>query len=259
MASGDGPPVRLSPGISGLFNSPLYSDLKVRCKDCTVYNVHKSIVCSQSAFFTNACKPEHGFKESRDGIIDLTEESSAVVGRLLEYFYRHNYTVGSCTFLTRAELCAAADFFQVSGLETLASERFETEVMRKGFWKGRRLRRAIEFAYSTALSSSKRLRECVVKVAGEHLDELKDDKVFVETSWNISEFSLDVAEALQKELKQKKDKETLGMATMEIFSPCSNCRTPLPNGPCDLDDLEYDDKLYCWVCGHGEEVCQWQA
>lgn len=117
--------------------------------------------------------------------------------------------------------------------------------MRKDFWKGSRLRRAIEFTYSTALSSSNRLRECVVKVASEHLDELKDDKVFVETSWNISELSLDVAEALQKELKQKKDKETLDVAIMK--------------SPCDLDDLDYDDKLYCWACGHGEEVCQWQA
>lgn len=131
--------------------------------------------------------------------------------------------------------------------------------MRKDFWKGSRLRRAIEFTYSTALSSSNRLRECVVKVASEHLDELKDDKVFVETSWNISELSLDVAEALQKELKQKKDKETLDVAIMKRFNPCSDCSTHLPDGPCDLDDLDYDDKLYCWACGHGEEVCQWQA
>lgn len=45
-----------------LFNSPQYSDLKIKSGDGAVYHVHKSIVCTQSAFFANACNREHGFK-----------------------------------------------------------------------------------------------------------------------------------------------------------------------------------------------------
>lgn len=45
-----------------LFNSPQYSDLKISSGDGTVYHVHKSIVCTQSEFFANACNLEPGFK-----------------------------------------------------------------------------------------------------------------------------------------------------------------------------------------------------
>lgn len=45
-----------------MLDTGLYSDLTLRCgsKD---FKVHKAVVCAQSEFFANACKPE-GFKVS---------------------------------------------------------------------------------------------------------------------------------------------------------------------------------------------------
>lgn len=47
-----------SADVDSLLDTGEHSDLILRCSDGTVFNVHKAIVCSQSQFFRNACKPE---------------------------------------------------------------------------------------------------------------------------------------------------------------------------------------------------------
>lgn len=94
--------------VSSSFNSPQYSDLRIRCNDGTIIHAHKAVVCMQSRFFANACKPGHfrvsafaskivsavltSFcdKEGQEGIVNLEIGSSEVIKAMIGYLYTHN-------------------------------------------------------------------------------------------------------------------------------------------------------------------------
>ncbi|KAK8184946.1 hypothetical protein HDK77DRAFT_319447 [Phyllosticta capitalensis] len=65
------------------FKSQLYSDLTIRCKDGASgedrdFFVHKMVLCLQSEFFANACKPNSPFVEAKTGVITLDEDAFIV-------------------------------------------------------------------------------------------------------------------------------------------------------------------------------------
>ncbi|KAK7536880.1 uncharacterized protein J3D65DRAFT_602934 [Phyllosticta citribraziliensis] len=72
------------------FQAKLYSDLTIRCQDKEFY-VHKMVLCCQSEFFANACKPDSPFVEARTGIITLDEDDPFIVQLMLDSFYADGY------------------------------------------------------------------------------------------------------------------------------------------------------------------------
>lgn len=95
--------------LAKLFNDSDYSDLKLQCRG-KVYDLHRNIVCSQSAFFAGACGEwkvcPHvllvatlianilKIQEGGSGVIDLSADDGTAVDRLVTFFYSgqyHNY------------------------------------------------------------------------------------------------------------------------------------------------------------------------
>jgi len=74
--------------VSRLHSSGKWSDMVIKCGDRT-WNVHKAIVCSQSAPLAAAFK--HGFKEAETGEITLEEDEPEVVDLMIQFLYTSKY------------------------------------------------------------------------------------------------------------------------------------------------------------------------
>ncbi|KAK8155390.1 hypothetical protein BKA80DRAFT_313394 [Phyllosticta citrichinensis] len=104
------------------FQSKLNSDLTIRWQDKEFY-VHKMVLCCQSEFFVNACKPDSPFVEARMGTITLDEDDPFMVQPMLESFYADGYDFQDQTEqrfqpLPQVEAMALSDVFLFAMAET---------------------------------------------------------------------------------------------------------------------------------------------
>ncbi|KAK7749158.1 hypothetical protein SLS62_008338 [Diatrype stigma] len=65
-----------------------YSDLTVKCGDRT-FNIHRAIVCTQSAVFAKMC--DGPWKEAHERVIDLPEDDPTIFDILLSCLYMGDY------------------------------------------------------------------------------------------------------------------------------------------------------------------------
>ncbi|KAF2251317.1 hypothetical protein BU26DRAFT_603766 [Trematosphaeria pertusa] len=77
--------------MQSLLQSGKHSDFVITCGDDT-YNVHKSIVCSQSDFFDAASR--FG-KEGEEGKVDLPDDDPETVKNMMQYLYGLDYHLPS--------------------------------------------------------------------------------------------------------------------------------------------------------------------
>jgi hypothetical protein len=74
--------------ILRLFNNAEHSDATVRIQD-KILPIHKTIICTQSAYFRNAFRAE--FVEGSTGLLTFDDGSGAAYWRVFEYLYTGNY------------------------------------------------------------------------------------------------------------------------------------------------------------------------
>jgi hypothetical protein len=180
-----------------LFRSGDYSDLEVTCAEGTSFKVHKAIVCSQSKYFANACRPG-GFKvceslfscwlalyqsaylglyvqESVEDCVKLESSEPEVVHALLQYLYSLEYEapiaepeVAAMTF--HAKMYAASDYFGVDSLKCTAKERFEKTATEN--WDSDEFVTAVQLVYGSTPSHDRSLRDTVAQLCSTHFQEL---------------------------------------------------------------------------------------
>ncbi|KAL8768424.1 MAG: hypothetical protein Q9209_005330 [Squamulea sp. 1 TL-2023] len=63
-------------------------DLTISCGELQ-WKVHRIVVYSHSDWFRKACQP--GFKEGKTALINLEEENTALIEKLVDYFYGFDY------------------------------------------------------------------------------------------------------------------------------------------------------------------------
>ncbi|GME38682.1 hypothetical protein GTA08_BOTSDO08693 [Neofusicoccum parvum] len=185
---------RLLNGTSGMFNSRLYSDLEVLCKDGATYYVHKYIVCPQSDFFRNACNPDHGFKEAQENVIDLSNDDPALVKAVLRFFYYHDYEPTTNTepmLLFHTKMYVMGAYYFIPGLKEHAKKKFRSLIL-DGSWETKEFPDAIAEIYDWTVESDKGLRDVVVRATTDNFDTLKTDQHFLDVAWSIPEFSVEV-------------------------------------------------------------------
>ncbi|KAF4541513.1 BTB/POZ domain containing protein [Lasiodiplodia theobromae] len=83
--------VSLKDGVRSMMRKGLYADLTIRCNNGSEHKVHKVVVCSQSRFFHNACKPDSPFKEAQTGVIELAEDDPKTVKAMITFMYEEKY------------------------------------------------------------------------------------------------------------------------------------------------------------------------
>ncbi|RDI86401.1 hypothetical protein Vi05172_g3476 [Venturia inaequalis] len=196
------------------FESGEDSDVTLRAEDGTIFKLHKVIITGQSKFFKKACHPEH-FKEGVDNFVDLESGDSAILEMLLEYLYVLDYDDRAMepeqgALITNAEIYAAADFYDIPSLKTVAQAKMKRCVTTMQMWSNREFPQAISIVYTTTLAKDRGLRDIVLKGVLENFkvlkkvgDQTKDDSKLVEflegrptltqVMSDVAEFAADIA------------------------------------------------------------------
>ncbi|KAK4891416.1 hypothetical protein LTR27_009911 [Elasticomyces elasticus] len=192
--------VGLPKGAADLFRTSKYSDLTVTCGGLE-WNVHKSIICTQSDFFAKAC--DGSFREAKEARIDLSSDDHRAVAALLYFFYHGDYCAADThsedfsPMMLHVKLYIMADkYFS----ERLRQVSFSKLVFDMGMgYKTHAFADTKAEIYATT-SSDSQLWAIAVKATKEHASSLfgvrKYNVRFKEVAWTTPEFAADVARAL---------------------------------------------------------------
>ncbi|KAF2422100.1 hypothetical protein EJ08DRAFT_682825 [Tothia fuscella] len=174
-------------GLDKFWKSGQHSDLVLACPSGTTFNVHKTVLCSQSAFFEKACTPS-GFKESVDGIVKVGYEDD-LVKAVLQYCYTMDYDAKD-DMLFHAKMYSVADYYGIPALKPLALTKFE-EVAR---CSDPNITATIEHIYNNTPEEDRSLRDVLVRVCmTKDLGSLLLDDAFATVFATIIEFRKDLA------------------------------------------------------------------
>ncbi|KAK7551421.1 hypothetical protein BKA81DRAFT_402725 [Phyllosticta paracitricarpa] len=137
-----------------LLESGLFSDLKIRCRDGTVYNVHKNILYTQSQFFKNALNPTSNFLEAQSNTFKHENDDPVTVKALIEYFYCYTYIeaiegLPGGLLLFHTQVYAIGEKYRVQGLKDLASARFKEVYDEADDFDDMDFTKVVETVYST--------------------------------------------------------------------------------------------------------------
>ncbi|KAH7625221.1 hypothetical protein SMAC4_12941 [Sordaria macrospora] len=193
---GDDPSKDLISSLKGLYSSGEYSDLVISCGG-REYHVHRAIVCTQSEFFSAACRGS--FKEAQEGKIDLPEDDPRLVHIMVHYLYHFDYDVQlqqersgfdglemdgygtnvngpvADTLLTHAKIYALAEKYLVRGLKAVALRKFKaaaTVSLDIDDFLGAAL-----VVYESTIEDDRGLRDVVVETFYKHSKWLDKEKV----------------------------------------------------------------------------------
>ncbi|KAK4926606.1 hypothetical protein LTR49_006540 [Elasticomyces elasticus] len=192
--------VALSKGAADLFRTSKYSNLTVMCGGLQ-WNVHKSIICTQSDFFAKAC--DGSFREAKEARIDLSDDDHRAVAALLYFFYHGEYCAADAQskdlppMLLYVKLYVLADKYFSERLRQVSLSKLVSD-MSMGY-KTHAFADTVVEIYATT-SSDNQLRALAVKVTKEHASSLfgarKYNARFKQVAWSTPEFAADVARAL---------------------------------------------------------------
>lgn len=92
-----------------MFDNAKYSDATVVIHSKEL-PVHKSVICTQSAYFENAFKEK--FAEGSSGMLDFNEGSGAAHWRVFQFLYTGDYSDDLSDYFEGMpiELCIASTF-----------------------------------------------------------------------------------------------------------------------------------------------------
>ena len=158
------------------------------------YHVHKAIICSQSDWFTAACRPDT-FKEGKTNIInipassgrdesadpligsddfdwDFDVETTTSVKLMIHYFYHHDYLevlgIDSLAryhvglFAENARMYAMGEKYGVAGLKHVA--RAKSSALSDLKVSANMVRIAAVIAFNSTPDSDKKMREAIVEM-----------------------------------------------------------------------------------------------
>ncbi|KAK8230843.1 hypothetical protein IWZ00DRAFT_72471 [Phyllosticta capitalensis] len=245
MMETDEPP-SLESVVGDLLVSGLFSDFQVRCSDGTVYNLHRSMVCSQSDFFRKAFSPN--FQEAKSGIVNLESDDPAILKALFEYFYHHKYTdidtdaKGLLIFHTN--VYAAGEMYRVQGMKNLAMQRFRNVVDQAATLDGLDFPLAVNAVYKTTIPSDKGMRGVVIDIAKTKINEIMALNGMDEMMDAVGQFGKDLSRAMLNDYNKMRIARQHG---------CPKCNKlffmEIPTG------LE---SIYCPGCCEKSEAADWK-
>ncbi|SMY24761.1 unnamed protein product [Zymoseptoria tritici ST99CH_1A5] len=115
-------------------NSDLFSDFTIKCGEIK-WKVHKFVLAVHSDVLKKCC---HGtFKESSEGVLDLSEHEEIHVESLVHYLYHFSYDyvlpnanpdkhLGEGSF--HIDMAIIADKYFITGLNALANAKFADDI-----------------------------------------------------------------------------------------------------------------------------------
>ncbi|KAK5696857.1 hypothetical protein LTR97_008163 [Elasticomyces elasticus] len=160
---------KMPSGIKGLLDTGYFADLTIK-HGARSWAVHKSIVCSQSEFFIQACTGN--FREATERIIDLSCDDFDAVNSMVHFLYKRRYEPpkGSASKgVHHIIVYALADKYNIQYLKTLAAQSFKSYISED--WKSPVFATYLTEIYDNGPESST-LKDAIMNVVIAHSDEL---------------------------------------------------------------------------------------
>ncbi|KAI0184039.1 hypothetical protein EV127DRAFT_351381 [Xylaria flabelliformis] len=190
----DEPTTELMSSLEKLYYGGEYSDFTISCGQSR-YRVHKALVCPQSDFFTAAC--DGGFKETREGIVDLPDDDPWAVKMMVHYFYHFEYDTQSVmessqnsseathdsfgeasqipsSLVLHAKIYALAEKYNICGLKDFALQEFKAAAAEH--WATPGFLEAAREAYISTIEADRGLRDIVVATFHRHSELLNQEE-----------------------------------------------------------------------------------
>jgi hypothetical protein len=154
------------------------------------YHVHRAVVCTQSDFFSAACRGT--FKEAQEGKIDLPDDDPRLVDIMVHYLYHFDYDVqlhgvetdghrtndsepGGGALLTHAKVYSLAEKYLIHGLKAVALRQFRAATARSPDIDD--FLPAMEEVYTSTIEDDRGLRDVVVETLCKHSEWLDEEDV----------------------------------------------------------------------------------
>ncbi|KAK3676934.1 hypothetical protein LTR78_003139 [Recurvomyces mirabilis] len=190
-------------GIAQAYKDKEYADLEIICADKT-WKAHKLVLCKQSDFFKKACSGD--FKEGKQNKIELPDDDKQAVDAILAFLYTHKYgdegnsQSDTSPMSLDIRVFTIADKYFIEPLKVYAASKFQPRTT--GEWKSPEFAQAIEELYTAGPPTDRSLRNMVLSVVRDNVDELYGNKdqyaAFHKIISSIGDFAADVAESLAR-------------------------------------------------------------
>ncbi|KAK7536832.1 uncharacterized protein J3D65DRAFT_667559 [Phyllosticta citribraziliensis] len=227
-----------------------HSDFRIRDRDGSEWLVHKIILCLQSEYFERMLNPARNYTELRNGVVELKDEPPNVIEAVVNYFYRLDYSDEDMDddhskLLFHILVYAAGETFRVPGLKDAAKQHF-IDALHPLSFDEINFPRLVQEIYASTVHSDRGLRDVVVQLTRDRIDEARNTEGFEDELEDITQFFRDLSDSSTSELHQLKS------------LPRYTCRWCTATMFVDFP-LEEDDEFYCPICGEIQDSEMWQA
>ncbi|KAK4551649.1 hypothetical protein LTR86_011023 [Recurvomyces mirabilis] len=257
-----------------LFTSGKYSDLTIICAERR-FAVHKSIVCTRSPFFAKACEEgrwkvelqsyllmlivDHQ-QEGVQNIINLEAEAGddlmtgnddpKAVHCMFEFLYCHTYATAADALpnddftkvddtCLHAKVYALGDKYGIPSLKEESLAKFRD--VSKHSWREEGFIEAVRICFATTGDGDKGLRNIVVRILNDHVEELADKPEVEDVIRSIDGLAYD----LWKKSKNLTPGPRCKICETVVIRECDECsRGKIKRGSstyyfaaCNCDDL----------------------
>ncbi|KAM3505638.1 hypothetical protein MY10362_002850 [Beauveria mimosiformis] len=193
-------------GITQSFCSKQFSDVKIRLGEVEI-PAHQFVLSTQSEYFKRALASK--FEEGQTGVFQYHDGSMHAYWRCFKYIYTGEYSEEPAAELSMPDddelskdvrVYELAHYFQIQGLKQYALEKFQPKVER--LWVSERFVDCIRDVYASTVNKDCKMRETVVNVTHDHLDDLWD-KVFEDLLREGGDFVVDLMAQINGSPKQE--------------------------------------------------------
>ncbi|KAK8239386.1 BTB/POZ protein [Phyllosticta capitalensis] len=188
--------------VRSLLDSGQYTDATIECNG-KIFPVHKAIICSQSAYFSNAFNSSHGFREAVSSTIHLGDTKACVVDSMVTYMYTGRYPhyapYDTTELLHCVDVYAIAEMYQVQGLKEFATAHFKDCIVFN--LTSTIFPKVVKDIYESTVDGSRGLRDAVSNAAARSIrdDDTLNNSKFNKALDEVADFRKDVMKRLAKE------------------------------------------------------------
>ncbi|OOF96480.1 hypothetical protein ASPCADRAFT_4523 [Aspergillus carbonarius ITEM 5010] len=187
----------LSASVQSYFSSGEFSDLTI----CTInqeFKVHRLVVCGQSEYFSRMFKRD--WVETTESLVRFEDDDPEAIQAMIQFMYGIDYDSSNsgdgrpCPLLFAVKMYQVADKYAVPRLQQRAKKSFQT--IAKTCWQMDDFSTAIAEAYRCTTKTDRSLRDPLVEISREHIDELRNKDEFQKVLEETTGFAADLVQSM---------------------------------------------------------------
>lgn len=197
----DQEPHDFSSMVQSYFVSSKFSDITIRTK-LQEFKVHRLVICGQSEYFSLLCNRNRVVDppNQTSQVIQLMDDDPHAVEAMIHFMYGYRYDGSgrgrASPMLFHIKVYHVADKYGIPKLKQRAREKFKTMV--QACWQTDEFPNAIAEAYTTTPQADRGLRDPLLEICQDHIDDLLRHDEFCQVLDEIVGFAADLVPCLAR-------------------------------------------------------------